>query len=100
MKACLPGVRQTKSADIVHISSSQGLGPSLANGIYVASKAALEAVGDSLSQEVTSLGIRVFIDESGAYKTNFGGGQATATKSSPASADLENIVSKRLDLVA
>lgn len=52
VQGVLPGMRKRKSGVIVNVSSSQGLAPGPANGIYAASKAALEAASESLSQEV------------------------------------------------
>ena len=72
IQCCLPNMRQRRSGVIVNVSSAQGLVPSPANGIYAASKAALEAASESLSQEVKSFGIRVVIVELGAFRTSFG----------------------------
>jgi short-subunit dehydrogenase len=99
-KAVLPGMRERGSGMIVNISSAQGMAPSQANGIYAASKAALEAASEALSAETASFGIRVLIVEPGAYRTNFGGSQATVVQSSEPYTDPEHVVSKRLDLVA
>lgn len=71
MRSVLPGMRKRRSGVVINISSAQGLCPSPGNGIYAASKAALEAASESLSEEVASLGIRVLIVEPGAFRTNF-----------------------------
>lgn len=72
MQAVLPGMRKRRSGVIMNVSSSQGVAPGLACGVYAASKAALEAVSESCSFEVAQFGIRVLIIEPGAYRTNFG----------------------------
>ena len=74
MRCALPGMRKRRAGVIVNVSSAQGLCPSPANGVYAASKAALEAVSESLSEEVKPFGIRVLIVEPGAYRTGFGSG--------------------------
>ena len=72
MQAVLRGMRKQRSGVIMNVSSAQGVVPGLACGVYAASKAALEAVSESLSQEVVHFGIRVLLIVPGAYKTDFG----------------------------
>ncbi len=66
MQAVLPGMRRRRSGVIINVSSAQGVAPGLACGPYAASKAALEAVSESCSQEVAQFGIRVLIIVPGA----------------------------------
>jgi NAD(P)-dependent dehydrogenase (short-subunit alcohol dehydrogenase family) len=84
MQAALPGMRQRGSGVIINVSSAQGLCPSPANGIYAASKAALEAASESLGQEVSQFGIRVNLIELGAFKTTFGSLGSRVMRSSQA----------------
>ncbi|KAH0842427.1 hypothetical protein AYO21_10500 [Fonsecaea monophora] len=72
MQAVLPGMRKRGSGVIMNVSSTQGVAPGLACGVYAASKAALEAASESCSQEVAQFGIRVLIIVPGAYRTEFG----------------------------
>ncbi|KIX00377.1 uncharacterized protein Z518_10516 [Rhinocladiella mackenziei CBS 650.93] len=71
MQAVLPGMRKRRSGVIMNVSSTQGICPGVACGIYAASKAALEAISESCSVEVAQFGIRILIVEPGAYRTNF-----------------------------
>ncbi|KIW26312.1 uncharacterized protein PV07_09413 [Cladophialophora immunda] len=72
MQAVLPQMRKRRSGVIMNVSSTQGVAPGLACGVYAASKAALEAASESCSQEVVQFGIRVLIIVPGAYRTEFG----------------------------
>jgi NAD(P)-dependent dehydrogenase (short-subunit alcohol dehydrogenase family) len=100
MQAILPGMRQRGSGTIINVSSAQGFCPSPANGIYAASKAALEAASESLSEEVASFGIRVLIVAPGAFRTGFGSAGATLIKSSAPYSSEEHVVGKRLGWVS
>jgi len=55
------------------MSSLGGLVAFAATGYYHASKFAVEALSESLSHEVTPLGIRVTIVEPGAFRTDWAG---------------------------
>lgn len=70
-QAALPILRAQKSGTVVNVSSIAGLTCLPCAGIYSASKHALEAWSESLSQEVAPLGIRVLVIEPGAFRTNF-----------------------------
>lgn len=59
----LPGMREQRSGRIVMMSSIFGLFATPGRGYYQATKHALEAVGDSLRQEVRPWGIKVSIIE-------------------------------------
>ncbi len=96
MQGVLPGMRTRKSGVIVNVSSSQGLAPGPANGIYAASKAALEAASDSLSQEVKNFGIRVVIVSPGAFRTAFGSVGAKVVPPSQSYASDDHVVAQRM----
>lgn len=72
-KRILPGMRARKSGRIVNISSLGGLVAFAATGYYHATKFALEALSESLAQEVAPLGIKVVIVEPGAFRTDWAG---------------------------
>ncbi len=69
----LPGMRARRSGHIVNISSVGGLMAFPATGYYHASKFAVEGFSESLSQEVSPLGIKVTIVEPGRFRTDWAG---------------------------
>jgi NAD(P)-dependent dehydrogenase (short-subunit alcohol dehydrogenase family) len=75
-QAALPIMRAQGSGHIVQISSVGGVGAFPGLGLYHASKWALEAVSESLSQEVTKFGINVTLVEPGPFRTLWGGENA------------------------
>ena len=68
-KAMLPLVRKSAAGRIVFIGSIGGRVSTQSLGPYNASKHAIEAIGDSLRQELHPWGIEVAIVEPGAIKT-------------------------------
>lgn len=72
-KAVLPGMRSRRAGCIVNLSSLGGLVAFAATGYYHATKFAVEALSESLSQEVAPLGIKVLIVEPGAFRTDWAG---------------------------
>jgi NAD(P)-dependent dehydrogenase (short-subunit alcohol dehydrogenase family) len=73
LRAVLPVMRQQKGGHILNLSSVGGFVSFGAVGIYCATKFAVEALSEALSQEVASLGIKVTIVEPGAFRTDFNG---------------------------
>lgn len=71
MLSVLPGMRARKSGVIVNLSSTAGLRAAPTYSHYSASKFALEAVSEGLSQEVVDFNIRVQLVEPGAFRTSF-----------------------------
>ena len=72
-KAALPLLRQQGSGHILGVSSTLGIITMPLIGFYCISKWAVEALHESLAQEVKGFGIKVTIIEPGAYATEFGG---------------------------
>lgn len=73
LQAVLPHMRARRRGTIVNISSVSGLAAWAGTGGYCASKFALEALGQTLAQEVAPLGIRVMQVEPGGLRTDFTG---------------------------
>jgi len=71
IQAVLPAMRQRGAGVIVNITSVSGLATWQGTGIYCASKFALEAVGETLAEEVAGLGIKVINVEPGGMRTDY-----------------------------
>ena len=69
----LPTMRQQKSGLIINVSSLAGLTALPFQGIYSASKFALEGMTESMRMEVAPFGIRVVLIEPGDFATGFTG---------------------------
>jgi NAD(P)-dependent dehydrogenase (short-subunit alcohol dehydrogenase family) len=70
IQAVLPGMRVRGGGAIVNISSMSSRFPWPLGGLYAASKAALESIGEALHVEVRPFGIRVFNVEPGVIGTD------------------------------
>ena len=72
IQAALPLLREQGSGHIIGVSSGLGLVAVPLIGYYCTSKWAVEALHESLAQEVKPFGIKVTLIEPGAYATTFG----------------------------
>ncbi len=72
LRAALPLLRQQGSGHILGVSSSLGIVPMPLIGFYSATKSAVEALHETMAQEVKAFGINVTLIEPGAYATDFG----------------------------
>lgn len=72
-RAVIPHLRERGSGHIFNISSVAGFIASPSAGYYAATKFALEAISESLSQELAEHGIKVTIVEPGPFRTDFAG---------------------------
>lgn len=77
LRAVLPHLRERKSGHILNITSIGGLKTFPGVGVYNASKFALEAIGESLAQQVGPLGIKVTNIEPSGFRTEWAGSSAT-----------------------
>ena len=72
----LPQMRAQKSGHILNLTSIAGLVAFPGNGLYNASKFALEGFTEALHHEVKPFGIRVTLVEPDAFRTGFAGAAA------------------------
>lgn len=97
IQAALPLLRLQGSGHILGVSSAMGIVAAPLIGFYCASKWAVEALHDSLAQEVGSFGIKVTLLEPGAFATDFGSPLSMKTSQGlEVYAELRNRVSVRL----
>ncbi len=75
-RAVLPLLRKQRSGTVVNISSVGGIAAFPALSFYNATKFAVEALSESLSQEVAPLGIKVLLVEPGPFRTDWAGRSA------------------------
>ncbi|HLH02715.1 MAG TPA: SDR family NAD(P)-dependent oxidoreductase [Bryobacteraceae bacterium] len=71
LRAALPLLRKQGSGHILGVSSGLGITTLPLIGFYCATKWAVEALHESLAQEVAQFGIKVTLVEPGAYATDF-----------------------------
>ena len=71
-QAFLPLLRQGTAPCVAHVSSISGIVTTPFAGIYCASKAALNAIGDAMRMELGPLGIHVVTVQPGGITSNFG----------------------------
>jgi NAD(P)-dependent dehydrogenase (short-subunit alcohol dehydrogenase family) len=72
IQAVLPQLRKQEAGHIVQMSSAAGLIAMPLGGAYHASKWPLEALNESLAQEVAEFGVKVTVVEPGGFATRSG----------------------------
>lgn len=77
LRAVLPHLRERRSGHVLNITSIGGLKTFPGVGVYNASKFALEALGESLAQQVGPLGIKVTNIEPSGFRTDWAGRSAS-----------------------
>src|SRR5580692_10831493 len=83
LRAALPLMRKQGSGHILGVSSGLGIAAMPLIGFYCATKWAVEALHESLAQEVRPFGIKVTLVEPGAYATDFGKSSQIANAMEP-----------------
>jgi NAD(P)-dependent dehydrogenase (short-subunit alcohol dehydrogenase family) len=96
IRSVLPRLRTQRSGHIINITSIAGRDPMAGSGIYAATKAALEGLSQSLSQEVGPLGIKVTAVAPGQFRTDFLSAHSV-TKSAARSGDYSASAGKIVD---
>jgi len=71
-QAFLPLLRRGTQPCVAHVSSISGIVTTPFAGVYCASKAALNAIGDAMRMELGPLGIQVVTIQPGGIASNFG----------------------------
>ncbi|WP_413992112.1 oxidoreductase [Labrys okinawensis] len=75
-RAVLPTLRKQRSGTIVNVSSIGGLRAFPSVSFYNATKFAVEALSEALSQELAPMGIKVLLVEPGPFRTDWAGRSA------------------------
>ncbi|MFE0172961.1 oxidoreductase [Streptomyces sp. NPDC059002] len=91
-QAVLPVMRRQGSGHLLQMSSIAGVTTYPNLSMYCASKWALEAVGETLAQEVAHFGIRVTLVEAGEFRTDWSAG--SMVRATPKSA-YDSVLAKR-----
>jgi NAD(P)-dependent dehydrogenase (short-subunit alcohol dehydrogenase family) len=94
-QAALPYLRAQGSGHIIQVSSIGGVNAFSNVGMYNASKWALEALSQALSQEVQPFGIKVTLIEPIGYSTDWGGPSAKLATPQPAYKPLREAMAAR-----
>lgn len=81
-QAVLPSMRRNQSGYIINISSLAGLFAVPFQGLYSASKFALEGLSEALRMEVRPFGVRVVLIEPGDVSTGFADNKRIAARAS------------------
>ncbi|GAB1319789.1 hypothetical protein MFIFM68171_09999 [Madurella fahalii] len=84
IRSFLPGMRAQKSGTIMNLSSIGGLHGYPSNGVYCATKFALEGITQALDAEIAPFGLHAVIVEPGYFRTAFLTGPAGGANLAPA----------------
>jgi NAD(P)-dependent dehydrogenase (short-subunit alcohol dehydrogenase family) len=90
-QAAVPYLRKQKSGHILQVSSIGGIVAFPGVGLYHASKWALEAFSDTLSQEVSQFGIKVTLVEPSGFSTDWAGSSAVHASENPIYDSIRNV---------
>ena len=90
-QAALPYLRMQRSGHILQVSSIGGIVAFPGVGLYHASKWALEAFSDTLSQEVSQFGIRVILIEPSGFTTDWASSSAVHASKNPIYDSIRNV---------
>ncbi len=90
-QAVLPCLRMQRSGHILQVSSIGGIVAFPGVGLYHASKWALEAFSDALSQEVRQFGIKVTLIEPSGFSTDWAGSSAIHASKNPIYDSIRNV---------
>jgi len=71
IRAVLPVLREAKSGTVMNLSSVGGLHGYPSNGVYCATKFAIEGITEALAAEIAPFGMRAVIVEPGYFRTSF-----------------------------
>jgi short-subunit dehydrogenase len=93
----LPLLRAQGSGHILPVSSGAGLIALPTGGVYSSTKFAVNALGDTLAQEVAGFGIKVTIIEPGPFNTDFSGSSLIASTPMPEYAAIHEQMAKFMD---
>lgn len=88
VQAALPGMRARGGGHILLVTAQDAGGGSPGVGLYSASKAALNALGEALAAEAEGFGVRVTLVEPGPHETGLDGPGLTLTTENEAYAGL------------
>ncbi|MCF6525781.1 oxidoreductase [Streptomyces sp. JJ36] len=91
-QAVLPVMRRQGSGHLLQMSSIAGVTTYPNLGMYCASKWALEAIGETLAQEVAAFGIRVTLVEPGEFRTEWSAGSMVRATPMP---EYDAVLAKR-----
>ncbi|KAL4972521.1 hypothetical protein BDW66DRAFT_121514 [Aspergillus desertorum] len=84
IRATLPHLRSQGSGTIINFSSIGGLVSSPSNGIYCATKFALEGLTQALAAEIAPFGLKALVVEPGYFRTSFLSAVTSGTNIAPA----------------
>ena len=82
IRAFLPGLRAQGSGMIMNVSSIGGLRGYPSNGVYCATKFAVEGITEALAEEIKPFGLTAVIVQPGYFRTSFLAGIASTTAGS------------------
>ena len=98
LRAAMPLLRKQGSGHILGVSSGLGITAMPLIGFYCATKWAVEALHESLAQEVKAFGLKVTLVEPGAYATDFGKSSQIANAMEPYAAFRKQFLTQLADV--